>query len=128
METLQGAGPKVVLRYPQDHQAIFEGDRAVTLHNDCIFDGGPTGHDGGTFFPLEERQNWVDYTLEVAGGNTYGGEGCSVDGGYDWWDYDDLCGSNGLAAYIDTLQIAYLNVSDGHGPMRGTFAMQTYEY
>ena len=107
------SGLKLAVRTPAIHQELFPNDRSVTIHNDCLFQGGHDGHDGGTFPGDEaERLRWVAYTKEVAKGNTYGGEGCSVDGGYDWWDYDDLCGSNGLAAYIDTLQIAYLNVSD----------------
>lgn len=106
------------MRYPPDHRALFAGDRSVTLHNDCIFNGGPDGYDGGTF-PADDRQTWVDYTKEVAAGNAYGGEGCNQadDSTYDWSNFDDVCGSNGLAAYIDAFQIAYFNVS----PLSGTW-------
>ena len=109
---MQASGIKVALRYPRDHQALFPGDRAVTLHNDCIFNGGPDGHDGGTF-PVGDRQTWVDYTRQVAGGNTFGGEGCNQagDSTYDWTNWTDLCGDNGLVPYIEQFQIAYLNVS-----------------
>ncbi|KAF5689061.1 hypothetical protein FDENT_4563 [Fusarium denticulatum] len=108
--TLQGSRIKVALRYPRDHQALFNGNRAVTLHNDCIFNGGPGGYDGGTF-PSNDRQTWVDYTKSVASGNTYGGEGCNQagDSTYDWSNFGDVCGSNGLATYINAFQIAYLN-------------------
>ncbi|KAL7940439.1 hypothetical protein V8C42DRAFT_337514 [Trichoderma barbatum] len=110
VEILQRAGKKVALRNPQDHRALFENNRAITLHNDCIFNGGPNGYDGGTF-PSYDRQTWIDYTKKVASGNTYGGEGCNQadDSTYDWSNFADLCGSNGLAAYIHTFQIAYLN-------------------
>ncbi|RYP78988.1 hypothetical protein DL770_006783 [Monosporascus sp. CRB-9-2] len=106
----QGSGHKVALRYPRDHQALSPGDRGVTLHNDCIFNGGPDGYDGGTF-PAGDRQTWVDYTKQVASGNTYGGEGCNQagDSTYDWSDWADLCGSNGLVSYINEFQIAYMN-------------------
>lgn len=101
----------MALRYPADHQALFNGSRAVTIHDDCIFDGGSTGTDGGTW-PSDGRQSWIDYTIEVAGNNTFGGEGCdnAGDATFDWSDYTALCGSDGIAAYIDTLQIAYMNV------------------
>ncbi|RYP36171.1 hypothetical protein DL767_003503 [Monosporascus sp. MG133] len=106
----QGSGHKVALRYPRDHQALFPGDRGVTLHNDCIFNGGPDGYDGGTF-PAGDRQTWVDYTKQVASGNTYGGEGCNQagDSTYDWSDWADLCGSDGLISYINEFQITYMN-------------------
>jgi hypothetical protein len=112
VQTLQASGIKVALRYPLDHMALFPNDRSVTLHDDCIFDGGADGSDGGTF-PTDDRQTWVDYAIQVAGGNTFGGEGCADagDAAYDWYDWDDLCGSNGLVAYINSLQLAYLNVS-----------------
>ena len=102
----------MALRYPRDHQALFPDDRAVTLHDDCIFNGGPDGYDGGTF-PEGDRQTWVDYTKRVAGGNTFGGEGCNQagDSTYDWSNWTDLCGADGLVPYIEQFQIAYLNVS-----------------
>ncbi len=94
-----------------DHKELFNGDRAVTIHNDCIYESGPNGTDGGTF--PDNRQEWVDYTTEVSKGNTYGGEGCTLDhdSSYDWSNYDDLCGPNGLAAYINYFGISYMNVS-----------------
>jgi hypothetical protein len=120
VDTLRGTGLKLALRYPQDHQALYEGDRSVTIHNDCIFNGGPSGFDGGTF-PANDRQRWVDYTKEVASGNSYGGEGCNQagDSTYDWTNYDDVCGSNGLEAYIHEFQISYFNVSYEHKPSYG---------
>ena len=107
-----GSGHKVAMRYPQDHSAIYNGNRSVTLHDDCIFDGGMDGYDGGTF-PTDDRQTWVNYTIEVAGDNTFGGEGCNNagDSTYDWSDYDAVCGDEGIITYINELQIAYLNVS-----------------
>lgn len=101
----------MALRYPADHQALFNGSRAVTIHDDCIFDGGFNGTDGGTW-PSDDRETWIDYIIEVAGNNTFGGEGCdnAGDANFDWSDYAALCGSDGIAAYIDTLQIAYMNV------------------
>ena len=114
VETLLGTGHKVALRSPLDHSALYQGNQSVTIHNDCIFDGGPNGVDGGTF-PDNDRQTWVDYTKQVAGGNTYGGEGCDNAGPestYNWTNYDNLCGSNGLAAYINAFKISYMNVSD----------------
>ncbi|KAM0268383.1 hypothetical protein ACHAQH_010007 [Verticillium albo-atrum] len=107
---LMAFGLNVAIRYPRDHMALFGGDRTVTIHNDCIFNGGPDGYDGGSF-PASDRQAWVDYTKQIASGNIYGGEPCNQagDSTYDWEDYDDLCGPNGLAAYIDEFRIAYLN-------------------
>jgi hypothetical protein len=99
------------MRYPVDHKALFPDNRNVTLHNDCIFDGGPDGNDGGTF-PSNDRQIWIDYTIKVAANNGYGGEGCddAGDATYKWNNYDDLCGSNGLVPYINKFKIAYMNV------------------
>ncbi|KAF3407056.1 hypothetical protein DPV78_001818 [Talaromyces pinophilus] len=110
VNALLSTGHKVALRYPADHQALFNGSRAVTIHDDCIFDGGFNGSDGGTW-PSDDRQTWIDYIIEVAGNNTFGGEGCdnAGDATFDWSDYTALCGSDGIAAYIDTLQIAYMN-------------------
>lgn len=112
MNTLLGAGHKVALRYPQDHGALFNGNRTITIHDDCIFDGGLTGYDGGTF-PSDNRSFWVDYTTQVASNNTFGGEGCddAGDATFDWSDWTTLCGDNGLITYINTMGIAYLNVS-----------------
>lgn len=112
MNTLLGAGHKVALRYPQDHGALFNGNRTITIHDDCIFDGGLTGYDGGTF-PSDNRSFWVDYTTHVASNNTFGGEGCddAGDATFDWSDWTTLCGDNGLITYINTMGIAYLNVS-----------------
>ena len=88
----------------------------MTLHNDCIFNGGPQGTDGGTFPGVDEpdRQQWIDYTMQVGGGNSYGGEGCDQagDSAYNWTDWTDLCGDNGLVPYINQFQIAYMNVSN----------------
>lgn len=111
VEKLATSGLKVAIRYPADHKALFDGDRSVTIHNDCIFNGGPDGDDGGTF-PADDRQTWIDYTKQVAGGNTYGGEGCNQagDSSYDWSNFDDVCGSNGLASYVNEFQISYFNV------------------
>ncbi|KAH8895321.1 hypothetical protein GQ53DRAFT_714943 [Thozetella sp. PMI_491] len=110
VQGLQASGLKVALRSPQDHQALFPNDRSITLHDDCIFDGGPNGYDGGTF-PTDDRQTWVDYAKQIASNNTFGGEGCdnAGDATYDWSNWDDLCGSNGLATYINGFQMAYLN-------------------
>lgn len=111
VEGLQSTGAKVAVRTPMAHKELFPGDRAVTIHNDCIFDGGPQGSDGGTF-PGDDRQAWVDYTREVSRGNTYGGEPCSQAGGssYDWSDFEHVCGPDGLKAYIEYFGISYLNV------------------
>ncbi|KFH44106.1 hypothetical protein ACRE_051150 [Hapsidospora chrysogenum ATCC 11550] len=110
VEGLQSSGAKVAVRTPMAHKELFPGDRAVTIHNDCIFDGGPQGSDGGTF-PEDDRQAWVDYTREVSKGNTYGGEPCSLGGGssYDWSDFEHVCGPGGLKAYIEYFGISYLN-------------------
>ncbi|KAH8703198.1 hypothetical protein BGW36DRAFT_333852 [Talaromyces proteolyticus] len=110
VDTLLGSGHKVALRYPQDHQAMYNGSRTVTLHDDCIFDGGPNGTDGGTW-PSDDRQTWIDYTKKVSSNNTFGGEGCddAGDATFDWSDYGAVCGSDGIAAYINAFQIAYLN-------------------
>lgn len=112
VKILMAFGLKVAVRTPSDHKTLFNGDRAVTIHNDCIFNGGPNGYDGGTF-PANDREAWVNYTKQVAAGNIYGGEPCNEagDSTYNWDYYDDLCGPNELAAYIDQFQIAYLNVS-----------------
>lgn len=111
METLRASGNKVALRYPEDHYQLYRDDRSVTIHNDCILNAGPDGGDGGTF-PDEDRDIWKDYTVQVAGSNTYGGEGCNQadDSTYDW-EYDDVCGDNGLVAYIHKFQMSYINVS-----------------
>ena len=110
---MQTTGLKVALRDPRDHKALFPGSRTVTLHDDCIFDGGPTGDDGGTFTADDgdDRQGWVDYVKQVASGNTFGGEGCddATDAKFDW-SAGNLCSSNGLKAYIDAFQISYLKV------------------
>lgn len=110
VEALQKTGKKIAIRYPADHKALFPGSRAVTIHNDCIFNGGPKGYDGGTF-PDEDRQTWVDYTKQVASGNFYGGEGCNQasDSTYNWSNWTDVCGSNGLVKYINEFQISYMN-------------------
>ncbi|CAH0022173.1 unnamed protein product [Clonostachys rhizophaga] len=110
VDALLGTGAKVAIRYPQDHKVLYDGDRKVTIHNDCIFNGGPNGNDGGTF-PSDDRQTWIDYTKQVASSNTYGGEGCADagDSTYDWSNFDDVCGSNGLEAYIHKFQISYFN-------------------
>ncbi|KAI9154760.1 hypothetical protein HJFPF1_07317 [Paramyrothecium foliicola] len=112
VETLRSTGIKVALRYPEDHKMLYENDRSVTIHNDCMLSSGPTGTDGGTF-PEEDRQTWVDYTKAVASDNTYGGEPCnqSSDANYDWSNFDSVCGSNGLEAYVHEYKISYLNVS-----------------
>ncbi|RYO87404.1 hypothetical protein DL762_004234 [Monosporascus cannonballus] len=106
----QGSGHKVALRYPRDHQALFPGDRGVTLHNDCVFSGGPDGYDGGTF-PAGGPPDLGRLHQAVASGNTYGGEGCNQagDSTYGWSDWADLCGSDGLVPYINEFQIAYMN-------------------
>ncbi|KAI6786023.1 uncharacterized protein J7T54_006362 [Emericellopsis cladophorae] len=111
VEALLEAGPKIAMRYPQDHEILgFEGNRHVTIHNDCIFNNGPGGDDGGTF-PEEDIETWSDYLKKVASNNTYGGEPCNqAEGsGYDWSDFDDVCGANGLEAYIHEFQVSYLN-------------------
>ncbi|QKX54376.1 uncharacterized protein TRUGW13939_01462 [Talaromyces rugulosus] len=110
VNALLDTGHKVALRYPQDHKALFNGNRSVTIHDDCIFDAGFNGTDGGTW-PTDDFQTWVDYTKQVASNNTFGGEGCkdAGDATFDWSDYSAVCGSDGLAAYINSFQIAYLN-------------------
>lgn len=112
VDKLREVGPKVALRNPQDFQALYDGDRdGVTLHNDCMLASGPAGTDGGTF-PEDDREAWVEYTKEVSSGNTYGGEPCSMDtAAFDWTDYSEVCGENGLEPYIHEFQISYLNVS-----------------
>jgi hypothetical protein len=84
----------------------------VTIHDDCIFDGGFGGYDGGTF-PSDDYDYWIAYTQEVASNNTFGGEGCNNagDSTYNWSDTSALCGSDGLAAYINYFGMAYFNVS-----------------
>lgn len=115
VEGLQASGAKVAIRYPPDHKELFSGDRNVTIHNDCIFNSGPDGTDGGTF-PEDDIQKWVDYTIEVSKGNTYGGEPCSQadDSSFDWSNFDAVCGSNGLIDYINKFGISYLNVGLSH--------------
>lgn len=113
VERLLTVGPKIALRYPQDHSVLkYEENRQVTIHNDCIFNNGPGGDDGGTF-PTEDIEGWSDYLKGVASNNTYGGEPCNQAGGssYDWSDFADVCGDNGLIPYIHEFQISYLNVS-----------------
>ncbi|KAH6843159.1 hypothetical protein B0I37DRAFT_213615 [Chaetomium sp. MPI-CAGE-AT-0009] len=110
VDKLREVGPKVAMRYPQDHKALYDGDRGVTIHNDCIFNAGPKGTDGGTF-PVEDRETWVSYTKEVASNNTYGGEPCdqASDSTFDWTNFAEVCGSNGLEAYIREFEFSYLN-------------------
>lgn len=55
VDTLLSTRHKVALRYPADHQALCSGSRAVTIHDDCIFDGGFDSTDGGTW-PSDDRQ------------------------------------------------------------------------
>jgi hypothetical protein len=109
---LQASGHKIALRYPLDHQALFNGDRSVTIHDDCILNEGLDGTDGWTF-PPKQKDALRKYTKQVAGGNTFGGEGCKIGdqedyAGYDW-NADDVCGSNGLVKWINDFQAAYLN-------------------
>jgi len=92
---------------------LFNGNRTVTLHDDCIFEGGPDSLDAGTF-PSDNRTYWVEYTQQVASGNTFGGEPCADAGdpaAFNWSDWTTLCGYNGLIPYINTFEISYLNVS-----------------
>jgi hypothetical protein len=113
VEALLAIGPKIALRYPQDHSVLgYEKNRRVTIHNDCIFNNGPGGDDGGTF-PTEDIETWSDYLKDVASGNTYGGEPCNqAEGsGYNWNDFANVCGDNGLITYIHEFEVSYLNVS-----------------
>lgn len=113
VEELRKAGPKIALRYPLDHDALgYKTDAQITGHDDCIFDGGPLGEDGGTF-PDDDISTWRQYVKDHISGNTFGGEGCDQAGGtYNWSNFDDVCGDNGLIKYIKDYKIAYLNVSD----------------
>ena len=108
-------GIKVAVRTPEDHAVLTGGVKStsVTIHNDCIFAEGPGGADEGTFVQTDGHNAayWQAYTKKVAGNNGYGGEGCEDT--YDWSDYTQLCGSNGLVKYINDYQMAYLNVSLG---------------
>lgn len=75
---------------------------------------GHGGTDGGTFPQGEAAyQEWSEYVKRVASGNSYGGEPCNqADGStYDWSNYAEVCGPNGLQAYIEEFGVAYLNVS-----------------
>ncbi|TFK97237.1 hypothetical protein BDV98DRAFT_596845 [Pterulicium gracile] len=114
VDTLRSVtGKKVALRYPEDHHQLYRDSRAVTIHNDCILSAGPgtDGGDGGTF-PSTNREWWKEYTIKVAGGNTYGGEGCDMGWG---WNFGDVCGSNGLVAYVNRYKMSYINPGN---PMR----------
>ncbi|KAL2071091.1 hypothetical protein VTL71DRAFT_12326 [Oculimacula yallundae] len=111
IELLLPVGIKIAVRYPQDHSVMgYEFNRQVTIHNDCIFNNGPNSDDGGTF-PSEDIETWRAYLKRVASNNTYGGEPCdqAEGSGYDWTNYADVCGDNGLITYINEFQVAYLN-------------------
>ncbi|CZS88396.1 uncharacterized protein RAG0_00141 [Rhynchosporium agropyri] len=111
IELLLPLGIKIAVRYPQDHSVMgYEFNRQVTIHNDCIFNNGPGRDDGGTF-PEEDIETWRAYLKRVASNNTYGGEPCdqASGSGYDWTNYADVCGDNGLIAYINEFKVAYLN-------------------
>lgn len=97
-------GKKVAMRTPEDHHSLYRDSRDVTIHNDCILSTGPSGTDGGTF----PSESWKEYTISVAGDNFYGGEGCDMGWG---WNFDEVCGANGLVAYVDRYKMAYINVS-----------------
>lgn len=109
---------QVALRNPLDHHALAPNLAAVTIHDDCIMAQGANGSDTGTFLDGDGQTAayWKSYTQQVARINGgFGGEGCqdTSAAGYNWTDYATVCstGSNGLMAYINNMQISYLNVS-----------------
>lgn len=113
VEVLLVIGFKIVFCYFQDYSVLgYEKNCWVMIYNDCIFNNGLGGDDGGIFL-MEDIEIWFDYFKDVVLGNIYGGEFCNqVEGfGYNWNDFVNVCGDNGLIIYIYEFEVLYLNVS-----------------